>query len=149
MHQGGAPALTAGPVAARRLAGGVIVVGALSLLLPAVWRRPGGRWAWVVALAAMVVVLTPWTVRNWITFDRFVLVSTDSGAVVGGAVGNVIDRLRFGAVTDFIDLHWGEAHWPTFNLADAAIVCGVALLLLTVRGSDSRAASSTLGRAAR
>ncbi len=53
------------------------------------------------------------------------------------------------AVVAVIDLHWGEAHWPTFNLADAAIVCGVALLLLTVRGSDSRAASLTLGRAAR
>ena len=72
-----------------------------------------------------------------------------AGLIAGGAIGNLVDRLRFGAVTDFIDLHWGAAHWPTFNLADAAIVCGVALLLLTVRGSDSRAASSTLGRAAR
>ena len=75
--------------------------------------------------------------------------SLAAGLIAGGAIGNLVDRLRFGAVTDFIDLHWGAAHWPTFNLADAAIVCGVALLLLTVRGSDSRAASSTLGRAAR
>lgn len=67
----------------------------------------------------------------------------------GGALGNLLDRLRFGAVTDFVDLHWGDAHWPTFNLADAAIVCGVALFLLTVRGADGRPASSTLGRAAR
>ena len=72
-----------------------------------------------------------------------------AGLIAGGALGNLLDRLRFGAVTDFVDLHWGEAHWPTFNLADAAIVCGVALLLLTIRGSDSSPASSTLGRAAR
>ena len=72
-----------------------------------------------------------------------------AGLIAGGAIGNLVDRLRFGAVTDFIDLHWGAAHWPTFNLADAAIVCGVALLLLTVRGSDGRPATSTLGRAAR
>jgi signal peptidase II len=55
-------------------------------------------------------------------------------------------------VRDFIDvqLHLPRLeHWPTFNLADAAIVCGVALLLLTVRGSDGRPATSTLGRAAR
>ncbi len=67
--------------------------------------------------------------------------------VVGGAAGNLIDRLRFGAVTDFIDLHWGEAHWPTFNLADAAIVCGVGLLLLAAREPKAPAASANLKRA--
>ena len=51
------------------------------------------------------------------------------GAVVGGAVGNVIDRLRFGAVADFVDAHAWDWHWYVFNLADAAIVCGVAVLL--------------------
>jgi 4-amino-4-deoxy-L-arabinose transferase-like glycosyltransferase len=57
----------------------------LGLLLLAVVRRPGGVRASIAAVAAMIVVLTPWTVRNWVTFDRFVLISTDSGAVVGGA----------------------------------------------------------------
>jgi lipoprotein signal peptidase len=51
------------------------------------------------------------------------------GAVIGGAVGNVIDRLRFGAVVDFVDAHaWGW-HWYVFNIADAGIVCGVGVLL--------------------
>ena len=49
--------------------------------------------------------------------------------VAGGALGNIVDRVRSGAVTDFIDVHIGKAHWPTFNLADAAIVLGVAALI--------------------
>jgi signal peptidase II len=52
------------------------------------------------------------------------------GAIAGGAVGNVIDRLRFGAVVDFIHAHaWGWS-WYVFNVADAAIVCGVAALVI-------------------
>jgi signal peptidase II len=49
--------------------------------------------------------------------------------VIGGAIGNVIDRFRFGAVFDFIDFYVGEWHWPAFNLADTAITLGVVCLL--------------------
>lgn len=49
--------------------------------------------------------------------------------VVGGAVGNIIDRLRQGAVTDFLDLYWRGWHWPTFNVADIAITLGAVLIL--------------------
>jgi signal peptidase II len=49
--------------------------------------------------------------------------------VLGGALGNVIDRLRFGAVVDFLDFHVAGWHWPAFNVADSAISIGVALLL--------------------
>ena len=49
--------------------------------------------------------------------------------VIGGALGNAIDRLAYGAVVDFILLHWGEWRWYVFNIADAAIVAAVALLL--------------------
>ena len=49
--------------------------------------------------------------------------------IVGGAVGNIIDRLRQGAVTDFLDFSWKAWHWPAFNLADAAITCGAVLVL--------------------
>ncbi|MDX9690488.1 MAG: signal peptidase II [Alphaproteobacteria bacterium] len=52
------------------------------------------------------------------------------GCVMGGAAGNIIDRLQHGAVVDFIDLHLGNYHWYTFNVADSAIVIGVCLLLL-------------------
>ncbi len=50
--------------------------------------------------------------------------------IIGGAVGNVLDRLTRRGVTDFIDLHVGSYHWPTFNVADSAIVAGAALVLL-------------------
>ncbi len=52
------------------------------------------------------------------------------GLIIGGALGNVVDRLRLGAVFDFIDLHLGSYHWPAFNLADSALSIGVALLII-------------------
>jgi signal peptidase II len=52
------------------------------------------------------------------------------GLIFGGAVGNLIDRARFGAVVDFVDVHWRSWHWPAFNVADSAISVGVALLAL-------------------
>jgi signal peptidase II len=52
------------------------------------------------------------------------------GIIIGGALGNVIDRIRFGAVADFFYFHIGEIGWPAFNIADAAIFLGVAYLIL-------------------
>jgi signal peptidase II len=52
------------------------------------------------------------------------------GLIFGGAVGNLIDRVRWGAVVDFVDAHWRGYHWPAFNVADSAITVGVALLAL-------------------
>jgi signal peptidase II len=50
--------------------------------------------------------------------------------ILGGAVGNLVDRIRLGEVIDFVDVHWYQYHWPAFNVADAAITIGVALLLI-------------------
>ncbi len=50
--------------------------------------------------------------------------------ILGGAAGNVMDRLVHGSVTDFIDVHWGIHHWPAFNVADSAIVAGAGLVLI-------------------
>jgi signal peptidase II len=50
--------------------------------------------------------------------------------ILGGAIGNVIDRLMYGHVIDFLDFHWRGWHWPAFNVADSAIVGGAALLIL-------------------
>jgi signal peptidase II len=55
---------------------------------------------------------------------------TGLALILGGAVGNVIDRLRYGHVVDFLDLHAGGWHWPAFNVADSAITIGAALLIL-------------------
>jgi signal peptidase II len=56
--------------------------------------------------------------------------ATGVGLVIGGAIANVVDRLRFGAVADFLDFHWGEYHWPAFNVADSAITIGVIFLVM-------------------
>ncbi|HTT10563.1 MAG TPA: signal peptidase II [Burkholderiaceae bacterium] len=58
------------------------------------------------------------------------LFSAALALILGGAVGNVIDRLAYGHVIDFLDFHWGGWHWPAFNVADSAIVSGAALLIL-------------------
>jgi|SRR5262249_44946755 signal peptidase II len=60
--------------------------------------------------------------------------------VLGGAAGNVFDRLVFGRVTDFLELYLGSYHWPTFNVADSAIVIGCGLLLLDVLKPKRQAA---------
>ncbi|MBI5343278.1 MAG: signal peptidase II [Deltaproteobacteria bacterium] len=52
------------------------------------------------------------------------------GLVLGGAIGNLIDRARLGYVVDFLDLHWGHHHWPAFNIADIGISVGIGLLII-------------------
>lgn len=73
----------------------------------------------------VVVLLLVWLWRAETLFEALGL-----GFVLGGAIGNVIDRLRFGAVVDFLDFFYGSYHWYTFNMADSAIVVGVGLLML-------------------
>lgn len=58
--------------------------------------------------------------------------------VVGGALGNILDRLRQGSVTDFLDLYWRDWHWPTFNVADIAITLGAICILATALPSRPR-----------
>ncbi len=66
----------------------------------------------------------------WLSRIRSVLMAIALGLVIGGAVGNVVDRLRFDGVIDFLYFHVGAWGWPAFNLADAAICLGVASILL-------------------
>lgn len=58
------------------------------------------------------------------------LAQTGLHLIFGGAVGNLIDRFTVGWVTDFLELYWGDFHWPAFNIADSVIVLGVAILLI-------------------
>ena len=53
------------------------------------------------------------------------------GGIIGGALGNLLDRLRFQAVIDFLDIYWGKYHWPAFNVADSAITLGVLFLVFS------------------
>jgi signal peptidase II len=66
----------------------------------------------------------------WLARTREKPVALTLGLVIGGALGNIIDRLRMGGVTDFLDFHVGQYHWPAFNLADSAVCMGVVILVL-------------------
>lgn len=83
------------------------------------------RWLFILLSLGIVVGLIVWLARAETRALALAL-----GLVIGGALGNVIDRLRFGAVADFFDFHYASYHWPAFNIADAAIVLGVAVIFL-------------------
>ena len=78
-----------------------------------------------IGLTILAFVVSGWLFWMLAQLDRLQRVA--AALIAAGAVGNAIDRLRFGRVVDFIDLHWGGWHWPAFNLADAAITTGAVL----------------------
>ncbi len=93
--------------------------------------------AWLLPVVAVVIVgvVTVWLFR----VDRLVL-GAALGFIIGGAVGNIVDRLRYGAVADFLDFHAMGFHWPAFNLADSMITVGAIVLIfdsLFVRDESS------------
>jgi len=113
----------------------VLELGPAGIDLTMVWNRGvtfgllAGDTAWRQAGLALLAAAVAAFLLRWMARAETRLAAVALGAVVGGAVGNMIDRLRFGAVADFVDAHaWGW-HWYVFNLADAAIVGGVAALL--------------------
>jgi lipoprotein signal peptidase len=87
-----------------------------------------GEWS-SLALAAVALTVVV-ALGVWLRRAESRLVAAALGAIAGGAISNVIDRLRFGAVVDFIHAHLGTWSWYVFNVADAAIVCGVAALVI-------------------
>lgn len=85
----------------------------------------GAVWLLVLVKLGVVAFLGHWLWRSMLRLESAAL-----GLIIGGAMGNIADRLRLGAVVDFIDAHYAGWHWPTFNMADVAIVCGVTTLIL-------------------
>lgn len=83
-----------------------------------------GRWLLIIVSAAAAVGFSVWLQR---VRDR--ILAAALGLLIGGAIGNLIDRVAYGAVFDFIHFHWGSFSWYVFNIADAAIVAGVMGLL--------------------
>jgi signal peptidase II len=81
---------------------------------------------WILSAVALIIALG---LAFWLTRVTHLLTALGVGLVIGGALGNVIDRLRFGAVFDFLDFYVGTYHWPAFNVADSCITIGVVLLL--------------------
>lgn len=81
--------------------------------------------AWI--FTAIAVAITLFLLR-WMVKSKNLYMVLSLGLVIGGAIGNVIDRLRYGAVVDFLDFYVGRYHWPAFNVADSAIVVGVIVI---------------------
>lgn len=103
---------------------------------------PGGWQRWPLAIFAIVIiiVLVGWLAR--LPAARRLL-GCAVAVILGGAVGNLIDRIVQGQVTDFIQVYWGDWSFAIFNLADAAITVGVALILLdNLLGGDGRSRQS-------
>jgi signal peptidase II len=87
-----------------------------------------GSWN-AIALSVLSVAISLGLLA-WMKKAQSRLVVLALGGIIGGALGNVIDRIRWGAVADFLDVHVAGHHWPAFNLADSAISVGAALLVL-------------------
>jgi len=86
-----------------------------------------GAGSWLLSIVAVAIVVG---LVVWLRRAARPSLSLALGLVIGGALGNVIDRLRLGAVADFLDFHLGGYHWPAFNLADSAITVGVIALVV-------------------
>ena len=87
------------------------------------WQR-----GFFIVLAIVVSIAIVWWLRQ-IDARREAVLACGLSLILGGAVGNVVDRIQHGFVVDFIHVHWGSAYFPAFNIADAAITWGAGLLL--------------------
>lgn len=88
----------------------------------------GGEWNALILSALAMVICAGMTF--WLAKAETLLVQVALGGIIGGALGNVIDRARFGAVADFLDVHVAGYHWPAFNVADSAITVGAVFLIV-------------------
>ena len=86
------------------------------------------RWFFIALSSIVSIGLTVWLLR--LPREARRLLALGLALVLGGALGNLIDRIRLGSVVDFINFHWNQAYFPAFNVADSAITIGAACLLL-------------------
>ncbi|WP_174410970.1 signal peptidase II [Desulfovibrio psychrotolerans] len=92
--------------------------------------NPNTEWQiWLFATAAIVAVVIIHLMGRTASCNTFAI---GLGCILGGALGNLIDRIRLRAVIDFLDFHIGQYHWPAFNVADIGICVGTGLVLLTL-----------------
>jgi signal peptidase II len=113
----------------------LVSLGPFGFDLTMVWNRGvtfgmlAGDAPWHAPLLGLIALAVAAFLLRWMVRAENRMIAVALGAVIGGAVGNVIDRFRFGAVADFFDAHAFGWHWYVFNIADAAIVCGVIALV--------------------
>ena len=104
------------------------------------------RWFFAIIATVMSVVLTVWLTRVATTKK---LESLGLCLILGGALGNLYDRITLGYVVDFLHFYWNDNHFPAFNIADCGISCGAALLIwdsIFGAGSKPRTIQSTEGK---
>ena len=94
------------------------------------------RWLFIVLAVTVSIGIVVWLYRMPRSHG---LLACGLALVLGGAIGNVIDRIRLGAVVDFIHFHWDRAYFPAFNIADSAITVGAACLILDAMLEPKRA----------
>jgi len=104
--------------------------------------QAGGWQRWLFAGLALVVsgIIGVWLMRLQ---KHETLMATALSLILGGAIGNLIDRVAYGYVIDFLDVYYQQWHWPAFNIADSAICIGVALMLLESFGMGQNHQAST------
>lgn len=100
------------------------------------------RWAFTALALVMSVVLTVWLAR---LKHHETLLAVALSLVLSGAVGNLIDRVAYGYVIDFLDVYYQDWHWPAFNIADSAITIGVILMLADSFGIGRSKEADTAG----
>ena len=103
------------------------------------------EWQFWLFLAATVVAV--WAIVMLVrSSDEDPWLFAALGLVMGGALGNLVDRVRFRAVVDFLDVYWGDWHWPAFNIADSAIFVGAVLACLILWRKPQAVASDKGGK---
>jgi signal peptidase II len=85
------------------------------------------RWLFAGLAVGMSIVISVWLTRLKPN-ETFIAIALS--LILGGAIGNLVDRLAYGYVIDFLDIYYGNWHWPAFNIADSAITVGVVLMLI-------------------
>jgi signal peptidase II len=103
------------------------------------FQHESAEWQWTLLAVKAVAIVLLWA---WLAHTRSKLTAVALGLIIGGALGNGIDRLTYGAVMDFVHFHVGSLSWYVFNMADSAIVVGVAGLFYgSFTGEDAGAVS--------
>jgi signal peptidase II len=100
------------------------------------WSGLGPGWREVVLGLTIMLALAVVGYLLTRAYYQTALAQTALAGILGGAIGNVIDRVQLGAVVDFLDFYIGTAHWPAFNVADSAICVGVCLLLFAPKPEE-------------
>ena len=125
-----------------------VIEGLFNLTLTFNYGAAFGLWSWLApgvreVVLGLTILGAIGLVGYFLTrpYYRTMSAQLALSAILGGAIGNVIDRVRLGAVVDFLDFYVGSYHWPAFNVADSAICVGVAVLLLWVKGPQASEAA--------